>query len=866
MTKEKYFVTGMTCSACSARVQKAVDKLPGNKGAVVNLLTNSMQIEYDESVLQPAQIIAAIENAGYGAAQAKAESGAKKSGNDSKEDYNATLRKDAESMRQRLIWSIAFLIPLMYVAMHHMLFEWFGIPVHPAFKAVFHGDENAITLAFVELLLTTPILLLNRKYFINGFKNLYHRSPNMDSLVGLGAAASVIFGIFAILRMSWGMGHGDWALVAEYSENLYFESAGTIVTLITVGKYLEARAKNSTGDALKKLMGMVPKTAVVLRNGQEIEIPAEELVGGDEMIIRPGGLVAADGVVISGTTSINESAITGESIPAAKKAGDRVISATVNLDGYIHVRAEKVGEASTINQIIQLVDEASATKAPIAKIADQIAGVFVPVVITIAVVAAGIWLAMGASIEFAFSIGISILVISCPCALGLATPVAIMVGTGKGAEKGILIKSGEALERAKHIDTVVLDKTGTITAGKPQVTDIICLNGDENGMLQKLASLEKGSQHPLAQAILTVAKKRKLSLMEITEFNNEAGKGIYGNVNGDKVYAGNAAYMTSIGIDIAGVQARVDELSDMGKTVLLVAAEAALLGIVAVADTEKSSSVQAIRALQKDGLTVIMLTGDNERTAEAVAKRVGIEKVYAQVMPQDKERVVRELQATGRVVAMVGDGINDAPALARADVGIAIGAGTDIALESADVVLVGNNLLHVADTIALSKAVILNIKENLFWAFIYNVIGIPLAAGVLYSSFGLKLSPMIGSAAMSMSSVCVVLNALRLKGFKFLHGDNVTNGDVEQYINEESAENGAEDEGKGEIAMKAELKIEGMMCQHCQKHVNDALSKMDGVTSVVVDLENKSATVEASREISRDEFAKVIADAGYELK
>lgn len=855
MKKEKYIVTGMTCSACSARVQKAVDKLPGIQEAVVNLLTNSMQVSYDEAQLDSAGIIAAVENAGYGASlpgASKVQTG--DAGGNQGDD---ALARETASMKQRLVWSIVFLIPLMYVAMHHMLLEWFGIPVHPAFKAVFHGPENAITFAFAQLLLATPILLLNRKYFINGFRNLFHGSPNMDSLVGMGSAASVIFGIFAIFRMSWGLGHGDMELVAEYSENLYFESAGMIVTLITVGKYLEARAKNSTGEALKKLMGLMPKTAIVLRDGQEKEIQAAELVIGDEIVVKPGSIIAADGVVISGNTSIDESAITGESIPVVKKPGDKVVSATINQNGYIHFRAEKVGEESTISQIVRLVDEASSSKAPIAKIADKVAGVFVPTVIAIAVVAAGIWLAMGASVEFAFSIGISILVISCPCALGLATPVAIMTGTGKGAEKGILIKSGEALEQAKHIDTVVLDKTGTITEGKPRVTDLLCLDGDEAQLLMLAASLEKASQHPLARAILEYAKGKGVSAGQVKDFANEAGRGIRGCIQGRTIFAGNSQYMTDLGIDISKYNSKIEELSDMGKTVLLLADEARLLGIFAVADTEKASSREAISILQQQGLSVIMLTGDNDRTARAVANRLGITEVVSQVLPQDKESVIRRLQEQGHKVAMVGDGINDAPALARADVGIAIGAGTDIALESADVVLVGSNLLDVVDTIGLSRAVIRNIKENLFWAFIYNIIGIPLAAGLLYPGFGLKLSPMIGSAAMSMSSVCVVLNALRLKGYRFKHGNTVvSNGDMEQKIDEVR---------KDELVMKTELKIEGMMCKHCQKHVNDALSKMDGVTSVDVNLEAKTATVEAGREISREEFKVVIEEAGYEL-
>lgn len=877
MRKEKYIITGMTCSACSARVQKAADKLPGVQEAVVNLLTNSMQIAYDETQLSPEKIIQAVEKAGYGASLPLDGGSAKAGKRETVDAASDMLDREAAYMKQRLIWSVVFLVPLMYIAMHHMLLEWFGIPVADSFKAVFHGPENAITFAFAQLLLACPILLLNRRYFINGFKNLLHGSPNMDSLVGMGSAASVVFGIFAIFRMSWGLGHGDMALVAEYSENLYFESAGMIVTLITVGKYLEARAKNSTGEALKKLMHLMPKTAIVVRQGQEIEVPVEDLLAGDELVVKPGATIAADGVVLSGSTTIDESAITGESIPVLKNPGDKVVSATVNQNGYIHFRAEKVGADSAISQIIQLVDEASSSKAPIAKIADKVAGVFVPAVIAIAVIAAAVWLAMGESIEFAFSIAISILVISCPCALGLATPVAIMVGTGRGAQRGILIKSGEALEQAKNIDTVVLDKTGTITEGKPQVTDIICVSTPKEELLSLAVSLEKASQHPLAAAIVSYGEKENLPAYDVVDFANETGKGISGIVQGKKIYIGNAAYMAEMGIAIGKHQDDLERLSKQGRTVLLLAGESQLMGIIAVADREKSSSKAAVRAMHDMGLDVVMLTGDNQRTAQAVAARVGIENVVAEVLPQDKERTVRKLQAHGKKVAMVGDGINDAPALARADVGIAIGAGTDIAVDSADVVLVGSDLLAVADSIKLSRGVIRNIKENLFWAFIYNIIGIPLAAGLLYPAFGLKLSPMIGSAAMSMSSVCVVLNALRLKKFSFDPGKAIPeNGDVEQIeaneaikMDEANRANEANSlkpaAGKDEAKMKTELKIEGMMCQHCQKHVHEALSKMEGVTSVDVNLEKKTATVESTAAISRDAFKAVIEEAGYEL-
>lgn len=901
MKKEKFIITGMTCSACSARVQRAVDRLPGSSNAVVNLLTNSMQIEYDEKQLTAGEIVAAVEKAGYGARPARQEGsrgaampGSGTAGADKAEDL---LAEEAKAMKRRLIWSVAFLLPLMYIAMYHMLSHGLGLPEWQGFDAVFSGRENAITLAFAQFLLMCPILLLNRRYFINGFRNLFGGAPNMDSLVGMGAASSAVFGIFAIFRMSWGMGHGDWLLVEEYSRNLYFESAGMIVTLITVGKYLEARAKSSTGDALQKLMGLVPKTAIVVRDGRETEVAAEELAPGDEVIVRPGGAIAADGIVLEGSASVDEAAITGEAVPVQKKAGDRVISASINLDGYIRFRAEKVGSDSAISQIVRLVDEASATKAPIAKLADRIAGVFVPVVIGIALLTGAVWLLLGAGAEFAFSTAISVLVISCPCALGLATPVAIMTGTGKGAERGILIKSGEILERAKNIDTVILDKTGTITAGRPQVTEVICHEQQgEPGLrelLQKAASLEQASQHPLGQAIVALARAREIELLPVKNFANEPGMGISGIVEGEKILVGNSAYLEAAGFDIAAYRLATGKMADEGRTVLFAADGDRLLGMFAIADREKPSSRQAVDILQRNGLEVIMLTGDNQRTARAVAARVGIRQVFAQVLPQEKEKIVREQQERGRVVAMAGDGINDAPALVRADVGIAVGAGTDIAMESADVVLVGNDLRHVADTIALSRAVLRNIKENLFWAFFYNVIGIPLAAGLLYPAFGLKLSPMIGAAAMSMSSVCVVLNALRLKRFSFAEGELAAEaagqepGEVkilpmasmaaEENLQKAALDTGDLDvvklvqsdeaaiNGKDEARMKTELKIEGMMCMHCQKHVHDALSKMEGVTSVDVNLENKSALVEATREIPVEEFRAVITEAGYEL-
>ena len=852
MKKERFAITGMTCSACSARVEKAVTKLAGTDKVSVNLLTNSMQLLYDEGQINPAQIIEAVEKAGYGASlQEEKEKHRPRETDD-------PLAKEAAAMKRRLCLSVALLLPLVYIAMHQVAYRWLGLAVPEIMQELFAGPENAITFTFAQFLLLLPIMYLNRKYYINGFRNLWQGAPNMDSLVGMGSMAAAVFGAFALFRMSWGLGHGDMALVAEYSRNLYFESSGMIVTLITVGKYMEAKAKGKTGAALKKLMELAPKQARVLRAGKEISIPAEELSAGDEIIVRPGERIPADGVVLSGQTSVDESAITGESLPVFKQAGDKVTSATLNKAGAIHFRAEKVGSDTAISQIIRLVDEASASKAPIARMADKIAGVFVPVVIGIALIAGGTWLAMGESVEFAFSIAISILVISCPCALGLATPVAIMVGTGKGAENGILIKSGEALETAQAVDTVVMDKTGTITEGKPVVTDVLSLTLSEADLLAVAAGLEKMSEHPLAEAVLAYAQEKGILPAPVEGFQAVIGRGLQGQVNHAACLAGNEAFMEEQGISVADYRKDLARLADEGKTPLLFAQDGKLSGIIAVADREKESSRAAIQAFAAMGLEVIMLTGDNERTAEAVRRRLGLTKAIAGVLPAMKAQHIAELQAQGHKVAMIGDGINDAPALARADLGIAIGAGTDVAMESADAVLVRSNLMDAVSAIKLSKAVLRNIKENLFWAFIYNIIGIPLAAGLLYPAFGLKLSPIVGAAAMSLSSVCVVMNALRLRAFKPEQAADMTAKDIPQQEGQLSV-------GKEETTMQTELKIKGMMCAHCQKHVNDALAKMDGVTAVEVNLEAGTAKVTAEREIPQTEFAQVITEAGYEL-
>lgn len=860
MKHETYQVTGMSCSACSARVEKAVSKLEGIEKASVNLLTNSMQVDYDETVLTGQAIIAAVVDAGYGASLAGRQAGTKNS--PSQASPSNAAEQEVKQMKRRLLWSIVFLIPTVYIAMHQMLTSHLGIPVPSAISAVFDGPENAISFAFAQFLLILPIMYLNRKYYINGFSNLLRGAPNMDSLVGMGSMASAAFGAFAIFRMGWGMGHGDWALVQTYSANLYFESAGMIVTLITVGKYLETRAKGKTSAAIEKLMKLAPKEATVLRGGVETVILVEDLAVGDEIVVRPGERIPADGIVSQGTTSIDESAITGESIPVEKQVGDKVTSATINTSGYIHVTAQRVGDDTTISQIIRLVDEASASKAPIAKIADAVAGIFVPAVITLAVAVTALWyFAMGADLEFAFSIGISILVISCPCALGLATPVAIMVGTGKGAENGILIKSGEALERAHAVDTVVMDKTGTITEGKPRVTDVQALTCSETELLALAAGMEQGSEHPLAEAIVACGKERGIAPKAVSYFRAVFGKGVIASADGKTYYAGNAALMAEQGIDVSSYADRLDALADQGKTPLIFADNSGVIGIIAVADVEKATSAEAISRFAAMGIDVVMLTGDNARTAEAIRKRLGIPKVIAGVLPQDKERHIAELQAQGRTVAMIGDGVNDAPALAKADVGIAIGAGTDVAIESADAVLMRSDLLDAVSAVRLSKAVIKNIKENLFWAFFYNVIAIPLAAGLFYPAYGLKLNPMIGAAAMSLSSVCVVLNALRLRFFK----PNHSAGTVSRETSHETPNTPISEQKEGEPAMKTTLHIEGMMCQHCQKHVHDALAAMDGVTDVTVDLEGKTANVTATKDITTDEFAKVITDAGYEL-
>lgn len=879
--KERFDVTGMTCSACSSHVEKSVGKLTGVENVSVNLLTNSMQVEFDENKLDTAGIIKAVEDAGYGAAvkDEHAKSGTKTSGqSDSQENSGlSAVEQNVKNMKKRLIVSLIFWIPLMYVSMGHMIYQWLNIPMPPFTMNFLHGNENAITYAFTQFLLLLPILIANHKYFKNGFKTLWHRSPNMDSLIAIGAGAAILYGIFAIYRIGYAMGHGDMAVVHQYAHDLYFESAGTILTLITIGKYLETKSKGKTSEAITKLLNLAPKTVTVVRDGVEQVVDAADVGKGEIFLVKPGESVAVDGIVLEGKSSFDESAITGESIPVPKQEGDTIVSASINKSGLIRAKATKVGEDTTIAQIIRLVEEASSSKAPIAKMADKIAGVFVPAVITIALITGVIWLISGATFEFAMSTAIAVLVISCPCALGLATPVAIMVGTGKGAENGILIKSGDALETAHQIDTVVLDKTGTITQGKPVVTDIICAagkNADKTQLLQIAGSLEKGSEHPLAEAIVNYCVTNNISLEKVTDFNALFGKGIEGTVSGTHYYAGNEKMMEEKGISLSTEQKnQIQALAKQGRTPLLFADEKQLLGIVAVADVVKPTSKEAVQKFRDYGIHVIMLTGDNEVTAQAIKEQVGIDEVIAGVLPTQKEKKISALKQAGHKVAMIGDGVNDAPALASADVGIAIGAGTDVAIESADIVLMKNDLLDAVGAVKLSKAVIRNIKENLFWAFFYNSIGIPLAAGVLYPLFQIKLNPMFGAAAMSLSSVCVVSNALRLRWVK-LHDAKKTQSEPHQDvaastiadINQHNALDNnikSTNNDKGESTMTTTISIEGMMCAHCQAHVEKALKEVAGVTEVTVSLENKNAVV--TGDASVETLKQAVVDAGYEV-
>lgn len=833
--KQKFDITGMTCSACSAHVEKSVKSLEGVKEVNVNLLQNSMVVDFDNDKLDNEAIIKSVVDGGYGASVHG------ESHLSSNSDNKTNISNELKEMKFRILVSFAFLIPLMYISMGHMM----GLPL----PSVFHGTQNALTFAFTQFLLTLPIMYVNSKYYKVGFKTLFKGSPNMDSLIAIGSAAAVIYGIFAIYSIGYGLGHNDLSIVEHYSMDLYFESAAMILALITLGKYLETRSKNKTSDAITKLINLAPKKATVLRDGKEIDIAVEDVVVGDIIIVKPGQSIPVDGIVIEGNSAVDESALTGESIPVEKQLNDKVIGATVNKSGYLKFKASKVGSDTTLSQIIKLVEDASSSKAPIAKLADKVSGIFVPIVITIAIIATIVWLILGYPFNFALSIGIAVLVISCPCALGLATPTAIMVGTGKGAENGILIKSAESLEIAHTINTVILDKTGTITEGKPKVTDIISNGISEKELLAIAASVEKQSEHPLAEAIIERAAQENLNLFETKNFVTVPGQGVTNEIGNKKILAGNLKMMQVNNISMDKFKNLADDLALKGKTPLYFAEDNKFLGVIAVADTIKNTSKKAIEEFEQMGIDVIMLTGDNKKTAEAIRKEIGITKVIAEVLPQDKESEVRRVQSEGKKVAMIGDGINDAPALARADVGIAIGAGTDIAIESADIVLMKSDLLDAVTSIQLSKAVIKNIKENLFWAFFYNSIGIPLAAGILYPVFELKLNPMFAAAAMSLSSVCVVTNALRLKLFQPKYKALDKN-----IINEK----------KETETMQKTMIIEGMSCGHCSSRVEKALNELDGVKAVV-DLDSKSASITLSKDVADDILKDAVTNAGYEV-
>ncbi|MDB7816496.1 heavy metal translocating P-type ATPase [Intestinimonas butyriciproducens] len=840
--KQKFNVTGMTCSACSAHVTKAVEKLPGVSSVNVNLLGGSMLVEYDPGAESPESIIAAVDDAGYGAALPTSKGGAKA-------DAAPAVDMEAEllGMKRRFVISLCFLLPLFYIAMGHMM----GWPL-PHF---FHDSRNALSFALIQFLLVLPIMYVNDKYYKVGFKTLLHGSPNMDSLIALGSLAAVVYGVAALFQISYGMGHGDAERVSKWSMDLYFESAGMILTLITLGKYLETRSKGKTSEAISRLMDLAPKTATVLRDGAEVEIPVEDVAVGDLILVRPGASIPVDGEVTEGTSSVDESALTGESIPVEKGPGDRVVAASINKSGSFTFRATRVGDDTTLAQMIALVDEAASSKAPIAKLADQVAGIFVPTVIGIALVTAAVWLVLGYGVEHALTAGVAVLVISCPCALGLATPVAIMVGTGKGAENGILIKSAEALETLHTVSTVVLDKTGTVTEGRPRVTDLYPGEGiTTEELLCVAASLEKPSEHPLAEAIVREAEERKIPLVPVRDFEAVHGRGVRAEVQGSHYLAGNRAMMEESGIDLGAEHLMADGLAENGKTPLYFAQDGRLMGLIAVADTVKPSSAEAMCGFRALGIDVVMLTGDNQRTADAIGRELGVTKVIAEVLPQDKEAVIASLQTEGRRVAMVGDGINDAPALARSDVGLAIGAGTDVAIESADIVLMKSDLLDAVTAVELSKATIRNVKQNLFWAFIYNIIGIPLAAGVWFPLTGWQLNPMFAAAAMSLSSVSVVSNALRLKLFKPRRSHPA-----------ESVSTGADghiDMKKEVCQMEKKLTIDGMMCQHCVAHVSKALNSLPGVTASV-DLDTKTATVSGTA--SDEALKKAVEEAGYSV-
>lgn len=834
MMTEQFAVTGMTCAACSAHVEKAVSRLSGVQSAPVNLMLGSMTVTYDEKAVTEGDIIAAVKAAGYGASPAS-----QTDQGQLRRDQDAALRR----RKKHLIWSVVFLVPLFYLSMGHMM----GLPL----PQVLH--MHPLLLACLQLALVIPILILNRNYFTVGFSRLVKLSPNMDSLVAVGAAAGLVYSLIEMGLLAAGQVSG--------MPDLYFESAGMILTLVTVGKYLEERSRGKTTGAISALLALAPESAVVRRQGQELTIPTEEIVAGDTVIVRQGGRIPVDGVITDGHAAVDESAITGESLPVEKVPGDAVTSATVTSSGYLELRATRVGGDTTLSQIIRLMEEAASSKAPISRLADRISGIFVPTVMAISLTAALLWAFVGGmDVRFCLSIAIAVLVISCPCALGLATPVAIMVGTGQAAQQGILIKSAESLELLHKVQTVVLDKTGTVTLGQPRVTDILCAPGvTEEELLCVAASAEKPSEHPLAHAIVEESQARHIPLCPVSGFRSVPGGGIQATLSGEAVLAGNAGYLAQNGVSLAAMEADAHRLAEDGKTPLFFAESGRLLGCVAVADVVKPDSAKAIAALRRMGRRVVLLTGDNQRTANAIARQIGVDQVIAQVLPQDKAKCVAQLQQQGQRVAMVGDGVNDAPALAQADVGLAIGAGTDIAIESADVVLMKSSLLDIPAAMDLSRAVLRNIKQNLFWAFFYNSIGIPVAAGVLYPALHLTLNPMLAAAAMSLSSVCVVSNALRLRGWKppvFPDQPAPTVPLPESAV--------FQSQGKEENTVNKTIHIDGMMCTHCTGRVEKALNDLPGVEATV-DLDSKSAAVTCTPDVSDDTLRQAVEDAGYHV-
>ena len=846
---EQYQVTGMSCAACSARVEKAVSHVPGVTFCSVSLLTNSMGVEGSAS---PQDIIKAVEEAGYGASL----KGSDSQQSSASQAAEALADHETPILKKRLIASVGFLLVLMYFSMGHMMWGW---PVPQWF------EHNHVAMGLLQLLLAGIVMVINQKFFISGFKSLWHRSPNMDTLVALGSMASFVWSVYVLFAMTGAQVSGDMAAVENYMMDFYFESAAMILTLITVGKMLEARSKGKTTDALKSLMKLAPKTAVVIRSGQETTIPVEQVHKGDIFVVRPGENIPVDGVVLEGTSAVNESALTGESIPVDKAAGDMVSAATVNQSGFIRCEASRVGEDTTLSQIIKMVSDAAATKAPIAKIADRVSGIFVPAVITIAVITTIVWLLTGQTFGYALARGISVLVISCPCALGLATPVAIMVGNGMGAKNGILFKTAVSLEETGKVQIVALDKTGTITSGQPEVTDILPAEGFSEEQLLTLAfSLEQKSEHPLAKAVLKKAEERKLHAYEISDFQALPGNGLSGIMNSQTLMGGSMKFISSRVSVPDSLKQQAEHLAEQGKTPLLFASDNKLAGIIAVADVIKEDSPQAVKELQNMGIQVVMLTGDNEKTARAIGKQAGVDEVIAGVLPDGKESVIRSLKEQGKV-AMVGDGINDAPALTRADIGIAIGAGTDIAIDAADIVLMKSRLSDVPAAIRLSRATLRNIHENLFWAFFYNVIGIPLAAGVWIPIFGWTLNPMFGAAAMSLSSFCVVTNALRLNLFK-VH-DASRDKKIKQAVSilPEKDYNESNKEKETTSMVKITVNVEGMMCPHCEAHVNEAVKAAFQTEDVVSSHEKKTTVFTSPEHVDEDKIREVIKNAGYKV-